>query len=96
MPKHPDPLQPVKSVHQTIRMTFSPASLSPRCPVLLLIPAFPARLTAAPVDGDVVEFALHGDSAPDRRFNYRYGGNVTEERIRQWTEAAGLARKSPR
>jgi hypothetical protein len=22
--------------------------------------------------GDLTEFALHGDSAPDRRFNYRY------------------------
>ncbi len=25
--------------------------------------------------GDIVEFALNGDSAPQRRFNYRYSGN---------------------
>jgi len=23
-------------------------------------------------DGDILEFSLHGDSAPDRRFNYRF------------------------
>jgi hypothetical protein len=38
-------------------------------------------------DGDVVEFALHGDAAPDRRFNYRYDQTVTEERIRAWRNA---------
>lgn len=33
-------------------------------------------------DGDVVEFAINGDSAPDRRFNYRYDQTVTAESIR--------------
>lgn len=39
-------------------------------------------------DEEVVEFALHGDAAPDRRFNYRYDQTVTEEKIRSWREAA--------
>lgn len=43
--------------------------------------------------GDVAEFALHGDSAPDRRFNYRYDETVTEERIRSWVQAASQVGK---
>ncbi|MDP4995854.1 MAG: hypothetical protein NWQ16_06495 [Akkermansiaceae bacterium] len=39
-------------------------------------------------DDDVVDFALNGDAAPDRRFNYRYDQTVTEEKIRSWAEAA--------
>jgi hypothetical protein len=45
-------------------------------------------------DGDVTEFALHGDSAPDRRFNYRYDQSVTEALIKTWTAAAAQARLS--
>lgn len=40
-------------------------------------------------DGDVVEFSINGDSAPDRRFNYRYDQTVTAESIRMLGEAAG-------
>lgn len=39
-------------------------------------------------DTEVVEFALHGDAAPDRRFNYRYDQTVTKEKIRSWGKAA--------
>jgi len=39
-------------------------------------------------DDDVLEFALHGDSAPDRRFNYRYDSSITAESIRLSTEKA--------
>ena len=41
---------------------------------------------------DLLEFALHGDSAPDRRFCYRYDQMITPERIRAWTYAAATAR----
>lgn len=44
-------------------------------------------------DGDIVEFALYGDSAPDRRFNYRYDETVTDERIRDWAEKAARPTK---
>jgi hypothetical protein len=36
-------------------------------------------------DGDIIEFAINGDSAPDRRFNYRYDQTVTEESMRSQT-----------
>lgn len=39
-------------------------------------------------DGDVVEFAIHGDSAPDRRFNYRYDQKLTPEIVSNWTQQA--------
>jgi len=42
-------------------------------------------------DGDIVEFAINGDSAPDRRFNYRYDQAVTEESIRARIQAAATA-----
>lgn len=45
-------------------------------------------------DGDVVEFAINGDSAPDRRFNYRYDQTVTEESIRSRAQASNIT--SPR
>ena len=45
-------------------------------------------------EADVTEFALHGDSAPDRRFNYRYDQSVTEALIKSWTAAAAQARLS--
>ena len=45
-------------------------------------------------DDDLLEFSLHGDSAPDRRFLYRYDQTVTAERIRAWSEAAAAARRS--
>jgi hypothetical protein len=38
-------------------------------------------------DDDLLEFALHGDSAPDRRFLYRYDQTLTAERIRAWAAA---------
>ena len=44
-------------------------------------------------DGDILEFALHGDAAPDRRFNYRYDQSVTAERIRSWADAARQSQK---
>jgi hypothetical protein len=44
-------------------------------------------------DGDIVAFALHGDSAPDRRFNYRYDQKVTADLIKTWSQAATEARK---
>lgn len=44
-------------------------------------------------DDDLQEFALHGDSAPDRRFNYRYDQTVTAERIRIWAEDVAKTRK---
>ncbi len=46
------------------------------------------------IDGDMGAFAIHGDSAPDRRFNYRYDQKVTSELINTWTTAAALVRKS--
>ncbi len=44
-------------------------------------------------DADIEEFALHGDSAPDRRFNYRYDARVTDERIKIWTQEAERVRR---
>lgn len=44
-------------------------------------------------DGDIGAFALHGDSAPDRRFNYRYDQKVTADLIKTWSQAATDARK---
>jgi hypothetical protein len=45
-------------------------------------------------DGDIVEFAIHGDSAPDRRFNYRYDQTVTAESISPRSASPG-ARRTP-
>ncbi len=45
-------------------------------------------------DGDILEFALNGDSAPDRRFNYRYDPTVTEAAIRSREQAANTARET--
>jgi hypothetical protein len=39
-------------------------------------------------DGDIVEFAINGDSAPDRRFNYRYDQTVTEGNALSRAQAA--------
>lgn len=44
-------------------------------------------------DGDIVEFAIHGDSAPDRRFNYRYDQTVTAESIRSRKQAANTTQQ---
>jgi hypothetical protein len=43
-------------------------------------------------DGDIVEFAINGDSAPDRRFNYRFDQSVTDESIRSRAQAANTTR----
>jgi hypothetical protein len=43
-------------------------------------------------EGDINEFSLSGDSAPDRRFNYRYDATLTAKRIQEWTEAYAKAR----
>ncbi len=43
-------------------------------------------------DGDMLEFALNGDSAPDRRFNYRYDQTVTESKIQARLQTAQAAR----
>ena len=45
-------------------------------------------------DDDITEFSLHGDSAPDRRFNYRYDQSVSKALIETWTAAAAQARLS--
>ncbi len=44
-------------------------------------------------DGDIVEFAINGDAAPDRRFNYRYDQSVTKELIQSLENAAIESRK---
>ncbi|NJM37027.1 MAG: hypothetical protein HC845_03650 [Akkermansiaceae bacterium] len=44
-------------------------------------------------DGDILEFAINGDAAPDRRFNYRYDESVTKELIQTWEKAATESRK---
>jgi hypothetical protein len=44
-------------------------------------------------DGDMVEFAINGDSAPDRRFNYRYDQTVTTETIRARMQTPDGTRK---
>jgi hypothetical protein len=43
-------------------------------------------------DGDITEFAVSGDSAPDRRFNYRYDATVTQAKIDAWAKDAAKAR----
>jgi len=47
-------------------------------------------------DFDAVGIDLHGDSAPDRRFNYRYEETLTEERIQAWAEKAARPVESRR
>jgi hypothetical protein len=44
-------------------------------------------------EGDIVEFAVNGDAAPDRRFNYRYDQSVTNELIQSWAKEADQSRK---
>lgn len=48
-----------------------------------------------PKDGDLLEFALSGDSAPTRRANYRYDATLTPERIEAWARQAERRRASP-
>ncbi|MFI4911944.1 MAG: hypothetical protein ACIAQZ_09790 [Sedimentisphaeraceae bacterium JB056] len=42
-------------------------------------------------EGDIAEFAVNGDSAPNRRFNYRYAGSTpstyfsTDDEFQNWT-----------
>jgi hypothetical protein len=43
-------------------------------------------------DGDVLEFGINGDSAPDRRFNYQYDATLTQARIDAWGKQAEKAR----
>ena len=42
-------------------------------------------------EGDINEFSISGDSAPDRRFNYRYDATLTAARIHEWTDAYAKA-----
>ena len=44
-------------------------------------------------DDEIIEFSLHGDSAPDRRFNYRFDQTLTAEQIKTWSETAGKRSK---
>ena len=43
-------------------------------------------------DDDITEFSLHGDSAPDRLFNYRYDQTITAATIKTWTVEAAKRR----
>jgi hypothetical protein len=43
-------------------------------------------------DDDITEFSLHGDSAPDRLFNYRYDQTITATTIKTWTVEAAKRR----
>ncbi len=43
-------------------------------------------------EGQILAFALHGDSAPDRRFNYRYDSTITQATIDAWAKQAAKAR----
>jgi hypothetical protein len=43
-------------------------------------------------DGDILEFGLSGDSAPDRRFNYRYDATLTQAAIDAMAKEAAQAR----
>lgn len=44
-------------------------------------------------EGDISDFAINGDAAPDRRFNYRYDATLTPAVIDGWTKEAAAARK---
>jgi len=43
-------------------------------------------------DDDITELSLHGDSAPDRLFNYRYDQTITAATIKTWTVEAAKRR----
>jgi len=46
-------------------------------------------------DGEILEFALSGDSAPTRRANYRYDSTLTAAKIDAWAKEAEKKRVSP-
>ena len=45
-------------------------------------------------EDDIAEFSVSGDSAPARRFNYRYDAALTPEQIAAWAKAAGERRRA--
>ena len=73
----------------------------------LAVPRAALRLEGKPVridfhwadnlqkDGDLLEFALSGDSAPTRRANYRYDSTLTQSKIDAWAKEAEKKRLPP-